>query len=180
MSSSSKATEETEGYQVLPFSKTPRVGRTRKNRPRLETPNENEVAELSLLAPSEEEGEGTKRVTRTASRRALTEVNAVQEPPTAVEPKPAPVKRPSRGRRKKAPEEVAAPPAPPVVAPSKRMTRAASRKAAAVKEVIDLAEEEDVEEEVLSSQQDEGQVKPLESNMESDTVEEVCVGDSQW
>ena len=142
----------------------------------MEVPNENEDVELCHVESSKEEEEGTKRVTRTATRRALSEVNAVQEAPTTTEPKPALVKRQTRGRKRKSAEEVTVPPT--VVGASKRMTRAASRKAAAAKQVINLVEEEDMEEEVLSSQQD-GEL--VESNVGSNVetgilaVDEVCI-----
>ena len=138
----------------------------------MDAPDENEEAEKATVEPYKE-NEGTKRVTRTASRRALTEMNTIQPPLTAVEPQPAPTKRPTRGRRKKMAEE-------PVTLPSKRTTRAASKRAAAAAAAVEVIVLEDDEEEgeVLAPQHDGGQqVNPLESAVESEAtvIEEVCV-----
>lgn len=136
----------------------------------MDTPDENEEAEKATVEPYKE-NEGTKRVTRTASRRALAEMNTIQPPLTAVEPQPAPTKRPTRGRRKKMAEE-------PVTLPSKRTTRAASKRAAAAAMEVIVLEDDEEEGEVLAPQHDGGQqVNPLESDVESGAtvMEEVCV-----
>ena len=113
------------------------MGRAQQKRPCVETPNENEEAEKTTLEMHKKE-DGTKRVTRTSSRKTLAEVNTNQPPLTAAEPQPALEKRPARGgRRKKVVED-------PVTVPTKRTTRAASRKAAAaaVKVVVLESDEE--------------------------------------
>ena len=155
--SPSQSTEELGGYQVLPCSKTPRVGRTTQKRPCVETPNENEDAEHTTLEMHKKEEE-TKRVTRTSSRKTLAEVNTNQPPLTAAEPQPAPEKKPARGgRRKKVVED-------PVTVPTRRTTRAASRRAAAAAVKVVVLESD---EEVAGS-----------TESEAVPMEEVCVYNS--
>ena len=133
----------------------------------METPNENEESEKAAVELYKGDEE-TKRVTRTASRRVLAEVNTTQPPLTAEGPQHAPEKRPARTRRKKVVEE-------PVAAPSKRTTRAASRRAAAAVQVI-VIEDED-QEEVAAQHSGGQQGKPLVDTLEDEAtpMEEVCV-----